>query len=84
MVTIEASDYLLARARPVRQLRRVQEEAQSLVPQADRRGAGQRQRLDALINLDIQVSGARLLTSSSLKSVAHAVAAKTPTMINDF
>ena len=84
MVPIEAGDYLLARAGPVRQLRRVQEEAQSLIPQADGGGASQRQLLDALVNLDIQVSGARLLTSSSLKSVAHAVAAKTPTIINDF
>ena len=84
MVPIEPGDYLLARAGPVRELRRVQEEAQSLIPQADGGGASQWQLLDALVNLDIQVSGARLLTSSSLKSVALAMAAKTPTIIYDF
>ena len=62
----------------------MQEEAQFLIPQADGRGTGEWQLLDALVNLDIQVSGALLLTSSSLKSVALAVAAKTPTIINDF
>ena len=58
MVPVEPGDYLLARAGPVRQLRRVQEEPESLIPQADGRGTGQRQVLDALVNLDIQVSGA--------------------------
>ena len=43
----------------------MQVEAEALVAQANRRRAGQRQVLDRLIDLDIQLSGARI-TSSSL------------------
>lgn len=57
VIIVEAGDYLLSRARTVRELRWMQEETESLVPQADSWWAGQRQILDRLIYLDIQLSG---------------------------